>query len=482
MPYAPACLAHECLTRLQTKIDALLREFDEKPVTPQQVVALEREVHAYFRHAADECFGAQLQVLVERVRGEALERAREVGAVSRGRVRVPVRLLGGSTMHLHTSAVRRAPKKTGRKRGSGKRRRGVGMASTPALQALGFVSHCTPALGAEVVHAVSACESFASANMQLARRGIELGVASLHRLTAQLAEAMRQARDAWLSGGADGAPAGLPSCAGRRIVVCFDGGRLRQRVDKSLRKKANGYRDYTTDWVEPRQLVIYAIDDSGKLAPSFGRVADATLGGAEEVMTMLGNYLKQLRICEAEEVIIAADGQRWQWARLVKLLEDLGVQTARITQVLDKCHAVSRLYELAELPRWTQARRVRWQLKARKLLDEGDLDGLIREGLALAKGRRAKTVKQLVGYFQHHRQRMDYKSFKSRGIPTGSGVVESMLRQVVNMRLKATGKFWRRENAERMLMLRSWLKSRRLERLYAFSINFHTHNFQSLAA
>ncbi|MCA9647977.1 MAG: hypothetical protein KC492_45105, partial [Myxococcales bacterium] len=85
---------------------------------------------------------------------------------------------------------------------------------------------------------------------------------------------------------------------------------------------------------------------------------------------MRGNYLKQLRICEAEEVIIAADGQRWQWARLVKLLEDLGVETARITQVLDKCHAVSKVYELAELPRWTQARRVRWQLKARKLLED----------------------------------------------------------------------------------------------------------------
>ncbi|MCA9647976.1 MAG: hypothetical protein KC492_45100 [Myxococcales bacterium] len=256
MPYDPACLAHECLTRLQTKIDALLREFDEKPVTPQQVVALEREVHARFRHAADECFGAQLQALVERVRGEALERAREVGAVSRGRVKVPVRLLGGSTMHLHTSAVRRAPKKTGRRRGSGKRRCGVGMASTPALQLLGFVSHCTPALGAEVVHAVSACESFESARAQLARRGIALGVASLHRLTTQLAEAMRQARDAWLSGDADDPFEGLPSCAGRRVVVCFDGGRLRQRVDKSLRKKANGYRDYTTDWVEPRPLVV----------------------------------------------------------------------------------------------------------------------------------------------------------------------------------------------------------------------------------
>ena len=57
-----------------------------------------------------------------------------------------------------------------------------------------------------------------------------------------------------------------------------------------------------------------------------------------------------------------------------------------------------------------------------------------------------------------------------------------MLRQVVNMRLKATGKFWRRDNAERMLMLRSWLKSRRLEHLYAHSLNFHRHNFQSLAA
>lgn len=58
--------------------------------------------------------------------------------------------------------------------------------------------------------------------------------------------------------------------------------------------------------------MLYAIDPTGKLDPSFGRVADATLGGAEEVMELLGKYLKQIRICEAEEVVIAADGQRWQ--------------------------------------------------------------------------------------------------------------------------------------------------------------------------
>ena len=90
--------------------------------------------------------------------------------------------------------------------------------------------------------------------------------------------------------------------------------------------------------------------------------------------------------------------------------------------------------------------------------------------LELAKGSRAKSVKSLTSYFEKHRARMDYASFQKRGIPTGSGAVESMIRQVFNMRLKGCGKFWKRASAERMLMLRSWWVVGRLEDLWRFTL------------
>ncbi|MBC8492279.1 MAG: hypothetical protein H8D43_00735 [Chloroflexi bacterium] len=60
------------------------------------------------------------------------------------------------------------------------------------------------------------------------------------------------------------------------------------------------------------------------------------------------------------------------------------------------------------------------------------------------------TVRTQYGYFQNHQTngRLDYARFKAQKLPVGSGVVESLIRQVVNLRLKSSGKNWLEENAE----------------------------------
>ena len=56
---------------------------------------------------------------------------------------------------------------------------------------------------------------------------------------------------------------------------------------------------------------------------------------------------------------------------------------------------------------------------------------------------------------------MHYAQFKEKGLPTGSGHVESAIRRVINLRLKAPGTFWLKEMAECFLFLRSQLISGR---------------------
>jgi hypothetical protein len=46
-------------------------------------------------------------------------------------------------------------------------------------------------------------------------------------------------------------------------------------------------------------------------------------------------------------------------------------------------------------------------------------------------------------------------------LPIGSGAIESSIRRVVNLRLKGPCTFWYRENAEKMIMLRSFYKAGR---------------------
>ena len=48
-----------------------------------------------------------------------------------------------------------------------------------------------------------------------------------------------------------------------------------------------------------------------------------------------------------------------------------------------------------------------------------------------------------------------------RGLPIGSGAVESAVRQIVNQRLKSNGMFWLETRAEHMLHLRAFLRAGR---------------------
>ena len=48
-----------------------------------------------------------------------------------------------------------------------------------------------------------------------------------------------------------------------------------------------------------------------------------------------------------------------------------------------------------------------------------------------------------------------YKAFQDSGLPTGSGSIESAIRRVINLRVKGTGMFWKKANAENVIFLRS---------------------------
>ena len=50
---------------------------------------------------------------------------------------------------------------------------------------------------------------------------------------------------------------------------------------------------------------------------------------------------------------------------------------------------------------------------------------------------------------------LEYDDLQSRGLPIGSGAIESAIRRVINQRLKGNGLMWCEGNAEGMLLLRA---------------------------
>lgn len=60
-------------------------------------------------------------------------------------------------------------------------------------------------------------------------------------------------------------------------------------------------------------------------------------------------------------------------------------------------------------------------------------------------------LRRNVGYFEQYSSRMNHPEYRKRGIPTGSGVVESACRHVVASRLKGPGMRRDEEGAEAIL-------------------------------
>ncbi len=82
------------------------------------------------------------------------------------------------------------------------------------------------------------------------------------------------------------------------------------------------------------------------------------------------------------------------------------------------------------------------------------------EFILSATGERCKILVRERNYIlkAYRRRLLKYNEVASKNLPLGSGAVESLIRQVVNLRMKGNSKFWLKDNAEIMLHLRcQWI-------------------------
>ena len=87
-------------------------------------------------------------------------------------------------------------------------------------------------------------------------------------------------------------------------------------------------------------------------------------------------------------------------------------------------------------------------------------EGFPPQATANPKGERRKNLDKEINYFikANEAERLNYHKIASLKLPIGSGAVESLIRQAVNLRMKGNSKFWLKENAEIMLHARcQWI-------------------------
>jgi len=252
---------------------------------------------------------------------------------------------------------------------------------------------------------------------------------------------------------------------GTKIVVSVDGGRIRIRRDKKGSKTKRNRRRYTTDWREPKLLCIYFLSENGEIDRSIASILDGTMAQVDEIFKMLCNYLSMLPINSETEVLFISDGADCLWRRVYLVEQVVRNKGGRFYCLLDYYHMKGYLHTMADSAKdWSQKKRRQWIGQMTKFLFSGNNASFESEVKSLQKNSRRKSTLRTAGnYLLKHSLsgHMNYEQIKFRKFPIGSGVIESTVRRVVNLRLKGASVYWTESMAEDMLLLRCFYKAMR---------------------
>lgn len=250
------------------------------------------------------------------------------------------------------------------------------------------------------------------------------------------------------------------SLDGKRVVISLDGGRTRTReYDGQINESGN--RKFETKWKEPKLFVIDILDELGQPAenelPIYGCRFEE-----KEILNLLKKYLKKLEIKKANSIQIIGDGAPWIWNNIKEILIELEVDEPKIIETLDYYHASSYVYELIEqMPlRVEKEKRKTLLKKFKNQLWNGNSNGIVKKCKEIYK-RPNKLIKRYLKYLEKHYNKMQYVEYQRNSLMCGSGIIESAIRRIINLRFKNASTFWDKETVEKLFFLRGILLSKR---------------------
>ena len=433
--------------KLQQAIEPMLTEFAQRPDVNRLIEQIRPELFIFVEQLIISAIEKILHdgdflVTLKALAGRCALRFNGFKSTS-------IRLLSGVALSIDSPYFSKASSKSGRKSKKRKAKNGCHL----GLSYLGLIDRCSGVLTSSAVQAALLCPSFEIARKNLQSHGIEMNKKTIQRLCMSMGEQAIEDRHRLMVSDAD-------IVKNRILMVCIDGGRLRERRAKRGRRPSGKKRQgYHTDWREPTQLVIQWLDADGRKCNDIAPIYDATMADTDAAFDLLADHMHQLDCTRADMVIFCADGARRYWTRFYKLAEELKLKAH--LEIIDYTHAKQNLNEILDkLPKNLSAEKRKavgehWK----NLLWQGDIAELgveIRRHIKSRK-KRKQALTKYKNYFRDNYRRMQYASFRYMGLPTGSGCVESAIRRVINLRLKSPGIFWKRKTAETMLFLRSAL-------------------------
>jgi len=411
----------------------------------------------------------------------AVEKTRQEYAVplSKGRERkMSIQLLGGVMMWI-TSLYCEARRRCGEDTDETVSGLHIGQAQ------FGMAKKVSPGLESLVSRQSALCPSFELARDELDRHGVTLDLKAVRRIAQQCGEKLLNLRTGDLTMWRSGSLASTEELAGKRVTVQIDGGRTKVRgplrisvpqvetlsddgliiSDAPGRSKPCPKRTFDGEWREPKLMTIFIHDEKGRIEKETNMTMDGTFAGPDAMAELVAMHLHRLGAAKATSLTFVSDGAVWIWDRIDQIVAQAGIpKGVAIHQVLDTCHAVHHVSMALATLGITVEQRMPLYRDLRTRLRNGEWSYVVKELQMFADDDPQNTDLQTeLSYLQRHGEagRLNYADFRSRGLPLGSGAIESSIRRVINMRLKGNGIFWLEDHAEEMLQLRALVISRR---------------------
>jgi hypothetical protein len=190
------------------------------------------------------------------------------------------------------------------------------------------------------------------------------------------------------------------------------------------------------------------------------RTCQATLESSDDFGPMVAAEAHRRNFFAAQARAFLGDGSPWIWT-----LQRAHFPT--FEPIVDFVHVLTHVYLAAKAvggPAATAWERYLgwatacWDGRVATVLEQ--LRAILEEMPPLPEGQEAKptdpheVIRLAIGYLSNNQPRMDYPRYRRAGLPTCSGLVESLVKQF-NRRVKGTEKFWNPTQAETILQLRA---------------------------
>ena len=355
--------------------------------------------------------------------------------------------------------------------------------SFPADVQLGLAPHAkaSPRVQEVCASMVLSAPAAVAAESDTRLMGLGLSASTMHR------EALRQGERAMDLRDADAhltqTPEGIRELSSRAtprttpftLIIEIDAWNIRERDNWGRTKELLKKGEKLERWHWVFGGTVFRLDQRGKTQSERPVITERnyvqTRKGLDAFKQQLYAEALLCGMAAAETVLVVADGAVWIW----NLVDD---RFKEATSRVDIWHVREHLWTVAravfgtnksEAEAWVKP-LVRY-LKRRK---DGAAD--VRESLGKLRSEQSddavevnKILDREIGYFDRHKNRMDYKEGKALGQPIGSGAMESTCAQY-QCRFKRTGQFWSIEGDERLLALETLRRNRRWHLLFPYRL------------